>query len=57
MFSLVEPLISRRIRSRLSDAAHRSSIESFAHNLKSLLLSPPMNNIVVLGLDPGKQTN
>ena len=52
--SLVEPLISRKIRSRLSDAAHRSSIESFAQNLKSLLLSPPMSNIIVLGLDPGK---
>ena len=52
--SAVEPLFSRRIRSRLTETAHRSSIDVFSVNLKSILHTPPMLNTTVLGLDPGK---
>lgn len=53
--STVEPLFTRRIRSKLTETAHRASIDIFSVNLKSILLTPPMSNTTVLGLDPGKR--
>ena len=49
----VEPLFERRIKSKLKETAHHAAIDVFARNLKSLLLSPPLPNTNVLGLDPG----
>lgn len=50
----VEPLFMRKVKSRLTEKAHEASIDVFIRNLKSLLLSPPLPNTTVLGLDPGK---
>lgn len=50
----VEPLFARKTKSRLTEAAHNAAVEVFARNLKSLLLSPPLPNTTVLGLDPGE---
>ncbi len=45
--------ISREIRSELTTIAEEQSIKVFAHNLRSLLLTPPIRNRKVLGIDPG----
>ena len=52
-YFVVEPLFIRKTRSKLTQVAHRASIEVFATNLKNLLLSPPLKNTNVVGLDPG----
>lgn len=49
LFSSVE----NEIRSKLSEIAEDSSIETFQINLKSLLLSKPCYNQKVLAIDPG----
>ena len=41
------------IRSQLTKDAEKSSIEVFATNLKSLLLTPPLKGHTILALDPG----
>lgn len=37
----------------MTKKAHQASIDVFEQNLKGLLLSPPLPNTTVLGLDPG----
>ncbi len=53
---LILPSVEREIRSELTDNASEVSIENFSSNLKSLLLSPPMKEITVLGFDPAFRT-
>ena len=53
---LIIPSIEREIRSELTDEASKTSIENFSSNLKNLLLSPPMKEIIVLGFDPAFRT-
>lgn len=50
---IVEPRLIRRIRSKLTEKSHHAAVDVFARNLKGLLLSPPLPNTTVLGLDPG----
>ncbi|XP_057381322.1 S1 RNA-binding domain-containing protein 1-like [Daphnia carinata] len=50
---IVEPRLTRRIRSKLTEKSHHAAVDVFARNLKGLLLSPPLPNTTVLGLDPG----
>ena len=40
-------------RSQLTKSAEKSSIEVFATNLKSLLLTPPLKGHTILAVDPG----
>jgi len=47
------PLTLRRIRSKLTLAAERSSVAVFCDNLKRLLLSAPLRGKPVLAIDPG----
>ena len=50
---LIEPSIEREIRSDLTDIGEESAIDNFGKNLESLLLTPPMKEMVVLAFDPG----
>lgn len=50
---LVSPLVSRQIRSSLTETAERSAMSVFSTNLKRLLLSAPLRGKVVLAIDPG----
>lgn len=53
---LISPSIEREIRSELTGIAEESAIDNFSKNLESLLLTPPMKEKMVLGLDPAFRT-
>ena len=53
---LIFPSIEREIRSELTDRASVSAIDNFSSNLKSLLMTPPMKGINVMGFDPAFRT-
>jgi uncharacterized protein len=53
---LIFPSIEREIRSELTEIASEKSIEVFMDNLEHLLLTPPMKDKMVLGLDPAYRT-
>lgn len=50
---LILPYILRRIRSHLNEEAQKAGIETFASNLKALLLTNPIRGHPILGIDPG----
>ena len=50
---LIFPALCREARSQLTDSANEGAIQTFATNLKPLLLQPPVRGYVTLGLDPG----
>lgn len=49
----IHPLIVRKAKSELSTKAEISAIETFAHNLKNLLLTTPVKGKIILSIDPG----
>ena len=53
---LILPSIEREIRAELKEKAAIVSIENFANNVEHLLLTPPMKEKTVLGLDPAFRT-
>jgi len=53
---LIAPSIEREIRSEIFDNAEEVAIDIFAKNLEKLLLTPPMKEKQVLGLDPAYRT-
>ncbi len=53
---LIFPSIEREIRAALKERAERAAIQTFATNLKELLMQPPFKDKVTLGLDPGYRT-
>jgi len=53
---LIFPSIEREIRSELTEIASEKAIEVFMDNLEHLLLTPPMKDKKVLGLDPAYRT-
>ena len=50
------PSIEREIRSELTDNASKKAIETFQANLENLLLTRPVKNSRVLGVDPAFRT-
>ena len=50
---LIEPSVSRELRSTLTDRAAAGAIRNFALNLRPLLMQPPVKGFVTMGLDPG----
>lgn len=50
---LIFPALCRETRSQLTDRACEGAIQTFASNLKPLLMQPPVKGHVTLGLDPG----
>lgn len=53
---LILPSIEREVRSELKEKAEDDSIINFSNNLEKLLLTPPMREKNVLGLDPAFRT-
>ena len=53
---LLLPAIERDVRRELNENAERHAIKVFASNLRALLLTPPVSERVVLGIDPGYRT-
>jgi protein Tex len=50
---LISPAIDRETRGLLTDRADEHAIQVFAQNLRALLMSPPLRNKNILGIDPG----
>ena len=53
---LIAPSIEREIRSELFEKSEEGAIDIFSKNLEKLLLTPPMKEKMVLGLDPAYRT-
>ena len=53
---LIFPSIEREIRNDLTEKAQDESIKLFSENLSQLLLTPPLKNLTVLGVDPAFRT-
>ena len=50
---LIAPSMERELRSELTEHATEQAIETFALNLRPLLMQPPVKGHVTMGLDPG----
>ena len=53
---LIGPSVEREIRSELTEKSEEDAIDVFAKNLEKYLLTPPMKDKMVLGLDPAYRT-
>ena len=53
---LLFPSLERELRTFLTDRANEQAIKMFELNLKPLLLTAPLKNNVILGLDPAYRT-
>jgi protein Tex len=53
---LIAPAVEREIRAVLTEKADSHAIQVFARNLKALLMTPPLKDKVILGIDPGFRT-
>lgn len=53
---LLLPSLERELRNELTAAADEHAIQTFATNLKNLLLQPPLKNQTVMGIDPAYRT-
>lgn len=53
---LIEPSIENEFTSELKEKADEEAIRVFSENLRQLLLSPPLGQKSVLGIDPGYRT-
>jgi len=52
----LQPKLENDLLSEIKDKADNDSIQVFAKNLKTLLMSAPAGNITTIGLDPGIRT-
>ncbi len=53
---LIEPSISKEFYNAAKEKADESAINVFAKNLRQLLLSPPLHDKNIMGIDPGFRT-
>lgn len=53
---LLLPTLKREAISTLKEKASNEAINLFGNNLKELLLTPPLVNQIILGIDPGYKT-
>ncbi|MBN1480254.1 RNA-binding transcriptional accessory protein [candidate division KSB1 bacterium] len=53
---LIAPAIERELRHNLTERADEHAIDIFARNLRALLMTPPLKNQNILGIDPGYRT-
>ena len=53
---LIFPSVEREVRAELKENSETKAIELFGKNLEKLLLTPPMKDKIVLGLDPAFRT-
>ena len=53
---LMLPSLEREVRSELTDEAELHAVKVFEHNIRSLLMQPPLIGRRVLAIDPGFRT-
>ena len=53
---LLFPALEREARKELTEKAEDHAIQTFAENLRNLLLQPPLSAQTVMGIDPGYRT-
>lgn len=53
---LLSPSLERELRNALTDKADLHAIETFATNLGNLLMQPPFQHKVIMGIDPAFRT-
>ena len=53
---LLHPSLENEVRSELKQKADKDAINVFAANLRELLLTPPLGEHAVMGIDPGYRT-
>lgn len=53
---LLAPSIENELRGELTDTSDEHAIDTFAANLRQLLLQPPLRGKTVIGIDPGFRT-
>ncbi|MBO6537749.1 MAG: RNA-binding transcriptional accessory protein [Balneolaceae bacterium] len=53
---LLFPSLERELRNKLTEKADEHAIETFATNLGNLLMQPPLQHKVVMGIDPAYRT-
>jgi uncharacterized protein len=53
---LLAPSIENELRGELTDTSDEHAIDTFAANLRQLLLQPPIRSKIVIGIDPGFRT-
>jgi uncharacterized protein len=53
---LLAPSIENELRGQLTDTSDEHAIDTFAANLRQLLLQPPIRGKTVIGIDPGFRT-
>ncbi len=53
---MLEPSLELELRNELKNKAEKQAIKVFAENLKNLLLTPPVKNRRILGIDPAFRT-
>lgn len=54
--SKLKPAAERDVCRELKDKAQNHALEVFSKNLESLLLGPPIRDVVIMGIDPGFRT-
>jgi uncharacterized protein len=53
---ILQPALELEFRNELKEFAEKKAIKIFAENLKNLLLTPPVKNKNILGIDPAFRT-
>ncbi len=53
---LLFPSLERELRNELTEKADQHAIETFATNLANLLMQPPLDDKIVMGIDPAFRT-
>jgi uncharacterized protein len=53
---LIAPSFEREMRTALTERAEAEAVKVFARNTESLLMTPPVNSLRVLAIDPGFRT-
>lgn len=53
---LLSPSLERELRNALTDRADQHAIDTFATNLGNLLMQPPFQHKVIMGIDPAFRT-
>lgn len=53
---LLFPSLERELRNALTEKADQHAIETFATNLSNLLMQPPLQHKVIMGIDPAFRT-
>lgn len=50
---LIKPWLSRKVRADLTTTAQKEAVKTFTNNLEKYLLTEPIKNRRIAGLDPG----